>query len=143
MEELTKNIIDETKLDPTVARAAIGLVLLFLRDEDKTGNVATMIGKLPGSERDIEAAQSVGDGGVTQVIEGFTSLVGRGRADVNILAGQLEKLGVSEAQTDVLVQHVVKRAEKLLGPEGAEKIMNIMQSLRERTDTATDLRKQA
>ena len=142
MEELTKNIIDETKLDPTVARAAIGLVLLFLRDKDKTGNVATMIGKLPGSERDIEAAQSVGDGGVTQVIEGFTSLVGRGRADVNILAGQLEKLGVSEAQTDILVRHVVKRAEKLLGPEGAEKIEGIMQSLRERTDTRTDLRQQ-
>ncbi|MGJ0452045.1 MAG: hypothetical protein ACR65T_02270 [Methylocystis sp.] len=143
MEELTSNVVSETKLDPTVAKAALGLVLGFLRDEDTTGNMQIMIAKMPRAQQDIEAAQSVGDGGVTQVIEGMTSFIGHGRADVNILAGQLEKLGISEAQTDALVREVLKRAENILGAEGAEKIRNILPALRERTDSPTDLRKRA
>ncbi len=112
MEKLTSSVVSETKLDPTVAKAALGLVLSFLRDKDTTGNMQVMIAKMPRAQQDIEAAQSVGDGGVTQVIEGMTSFIGHGRADVNILAGQLEKLGISEAQTDALVRQVINRAEE-------------------------------
>ncbi|HEY8124303.1 MAG TPA: hypothetical protein VIF88_02635 [Methylocystis sp.] len=143
MEKLTSNVVSETKLDPTVAKAAIGLVLSFLRDKDTTGNMQVMIAKMPRMQQDIEAAQSVGDGGVTQAIEGMTSFIGRGRADVNILAGQLEKLGISEAQTDALVRQVINRAADILGPEGAEKIRNILPALRERSDSPTDLRHSA
>lgn len=143
MEKLTSSVVSETKLDQTVAKAALGLVLSFLRDKDTTGNMQVMIAKMPRAQQDIEAAQSVGDGGVTQVIEGMTSFIGRGRADVNILAGQLEKLGISEAQTDALVRQVINRAEEILGPEGAEKIRNILPALRERSDAPTDLRHSA
>ena len=73
----------------------------------------------------------------------MTSFIGHGRADVNILAGQLEKLGISEAQTDALVRQVINRAEEILGPEGAEKIRNILPALRERSDLPTDLRHSA
>lgn len=143
MEELMSNVTAAAKLDPTVAKAAIGLVLRFLRDEDKSGNVATMIAKMPRAQEAIEASLSTGDGGVTQVIEGMTSFIGHGRADLNILAGQLEKLGVSEAQTDALVREVLARAENVIGVEGAEKIRDILPALRERTDLPTDLRRSA
>ena len=52
MEELTSNVVSETKLDPTVAKAAIGLVLGFLRDKDTTGNMQVMIAKMPRAQRD-------------------------------------------------------------------------------------------
>jgi hypothetical protein len=143
MEELTTNVIAETKLDPTIAKAAIGLVLRFLRDEDKTGNMSVMIAKMPRAQEALDTAQYTSDAGVTQVIEGMTSFIGHGRADLNILAGQLEKLGISEAQTDALVREVVKRAENILGADGAAKIMSILPALRERTDLPTDLRHSA
>lgn len=143
MEELATKVVAATKLDPTIAKAAIGLVLRFLRDVDTTGNVATMIAKMPRAQEALEASLSTGDGGVTQVIEGMTSFIGHGRADVNILAGQLEKLGVSEAQTDALVREVLTRAENVIGAEGAEKIRDILPALRERTDSPTDLRRTA
>lgn len=143
MEDLTKNVVAETKLDPTVAKAAIGLVLGFLRDKDKTGNMSVMIAKMPRAQEALDTAQYTGDGGVTQVIEGMTSFIGHGRADLNILAGQMEKLGISEAQTDALVHEVVKRAENILGADGAAKIKSILPALRERTDLPTDLRHSA
>jgi len=143
MEELTTNVVADTKLDPTIAKAALGLVLGFLRDKDKTGNMEIMIAKMPRAQEVIETSQFVGDGGVTQVIEGMTSFIGHGRADVNILAGQLEKLGISEAQTDALVRLILKRAENIIGAEGAEKIRNMLPALRERTDLPTDLRQSA
>lgn len=143
MEDLTKNVVAETKLDPTVAKAAIGLVLGFLRDKDKTGNMSVMIAKMPRAQEALDTAQYTGDGGVTQVIEGMTSFIGHGRADLNILAGQMEKLGISEAQTDALVREVVKRAENILGADGAAKIKSILPALRERTDLPTDLRHSA
>ncbi len=143
MEELTTNVVAETKLDPTIAKAAIGLVLSFLRDEDKTGNMQVMIAKMPRAQEAIDTAQYTGDGGVTQVIEGMSSFVGHGRADLNILAGQLEKLGISEAQTDALLRAVLKRAENILGADGVEKIRSILPALRQRTDSPTDLRRTA
>lgn len=143
MEELTTNVVADTNLDPTIAKAALGLVLGFLRDKDKTGNMEIMIAKMPRAQEVIEASQFVGDGGVTQVIEGMASFIGHGRADVNILAGQLEKLGISEAQTNALVRQVLKRAENIIGAEGAEKIRNMLPALRERTDSPTDLRRSA
>ncbi len=143
MEELTTNVVADTKLDPTIAKAALGLVLGFLRDKDTTGNMEIMIAKMPRAQEVIEASQHVGDGGVTQVIEGMASFIGHGRADVNILAGQLEKLGISEVQTDALVRQVLKRAENVIGAEGAEKIRSILPALRERTDSPTDLRQSA
>jgi hypothetical protein len=143
MEELTTNVVADTNLDPRIAKAALGLVLGFLRDKDKTGNMEVMIAKMPRALEVIEASQFVGDGGVTQVIEGMSSFIGHGRADLNILAGQLEKLGISEAQTDALVRQVLKRAENIIGAEGAEKIKSILPALRERTDSPTDLRQSA
>ena len=143
MEELTTNVIADTKLDPTIAKAALGLVLGFLRDKDTTGNMEVMIAKMPRAQEVIEASQFVGDGGVTQVIEGMSSFIGHGRADLNILAGQLEKLGVSEAQTDALVRQVLKRAEMSSARRAPRRLKSILPALRERTDSPTDLRQSA
>ena len=98
MELLTTNVMDATGLDPAIAKAAIGQVLLFLRGEAPLGHVAEFIDKMPGAHEAVEAAAAHGDGGVTAAIEGMTSFMGRGRADTNILAGRLVDLGLDETQ---------------------------------------------
>lgn len=143
MEELTSNVTAATKLEPTVATAAIGHVLLFLRDKDASGHVAEMIEKMPRAHEAVAAAASTGDGGVTQVIEAMTSFMGHGRVDLNILAGKLENLGVSEAQTYALLKEVLARAETLIGPEATGKIRAILPELAERSSPRSELRRSA
>jgi hypothetical protein len=84
MEQLTDRVVQTTSLEPSIAKAAIGMVLMFLRDEVPEGRVAEFIDKMPGARAAVAAAQARGDGGVTQVIEGLTSFMGHGRADLNI-----------------------------------------------------------
>lgn len=122
MEQLTDRAIQTTSLEPSIARAAIGMVLMFLRDEVPEGRVAEFIDKMPGARAAVAAAQAKGDGGVTQAIEGLTSFMGHGRADLNILIGKLANLGVTETQARQLLQETLVRAEALIGPEGAAKI---------------------
>jgi hypothetical protein len=98
------------------------MVLMFLRDEVPEGRVAEFIDKMPGARAAVAAAQARGDDGVTQVIEGLTSFMGHGRADLNILIGKLANLGVTETQARQLLDETLTRAEVLIGPEGAAKI---------------------
>ncbi len=133
MEEMEKRVVETTKLDPAVAKAAIGHVLLFLRDEVPGGHVAEFIDKNPRAREFVAAADATGDGGVTQAIEAFTSFMGHGRWDLNVLAGKLANLGLTEAQSERLLEEVLARTEFLIGPEGAEKIRSIMPALAQRS----------
>ncbi len=132
MEKLTRDVMDTTGLDPSIARAAIGYVLLFLRNEAPQGHVAEFIEKMPRAHQAIEAALARGDGGVTVAIEGMTSFMGRGRADTNILAGRLMNLGLDQKQIIGLANEILLRAEALVGVEGAARIREVMPSLAER-----------
>lgn len=143
MEELARRVIETTSLEPTIAKAAIGTVLLFLKDEAPDSHVGEFIDKTPLAQQFVAAAGAAGDGGVTQVIEGMTSFMGRGRADVNILAGKLEKLGLTQRQTDALLRQVLARAEVLIGREGVTKIMTILPALAERTRGPEEMRRSA
>jgi hypothetical protein len=134
MEKLTRDVTDVTGLEPAIAKAAIGHVLLFLRNEAPQGHVAEFIDKMPTAREAVEAAAASGDGGVTAVIEGMTSFMGRGRADTNILAGRLMNLGLTGKQIVSLVDEMLSRAETLVGPEGAAKIRAILPALGERVD---------
>jgi hypothetical protein len=134
MELLTTNVMDATGLDPAIAKAAIGQVLLFLRGEAPQGHVAEFIDKVPGAHEAVEAAAAHGDGGVTAAIEGMTSFMGWGRADTNILGGKLVNLGLDEKQIKGLVNQILGRAEAAVGAEGAAKIRAILPSLDERFD---------
>ncbi|QGM45985.1 hypothetical protein [Methylocystis heyeri] len=136
MEKLTTDVMDATGLDPSIAKAAIGHVLLFLRNEAPQGRVAEFIDKTPKAQEAIEAAAAHGDGGVTVAIEGMTSFMGRGRADTNILAGRLANLGLDERQIMALVSRIVSRAEILLGPEDAARIKSLLPMLDERLGIA-------
>ncbi|MGE5388120.1 MAG: hypothetical protein ACM3NE_04445 [Hyphomicrobiales bacterium] len=126
MEQLTDRVVQKTSLEPSIAKAAIGMVLMFLRDEVPEGRVAEFIDKMPGARAAVAAAQARGDGGVTQAIEGLTSFMGHGRADLNILIGKLANLGVTETQARQLLDETLTRAEVLIGPEGAAKIRAII-----------------
>jgi hypothetical protein len=136
MEELSRRVVESTSLDPSVAKAAIGHVLLFLRDEVPQGHVAELIDKMQGAREAVAAAQAKSDGGVTQVIEGMTSFMGHGRADLNILVGKLANLGLTETQSARLIEETLSRAEALIGVEGVAKIRAILPALAERSGVA-------
>ncbi len=133
MEELSRRVIDVTSLDPAIAKVAIGHVLLFLRDEVPGGHVAEFIDKMKGAREAVAAAQSTGDGGVTQAIEAMTSFMGHGRADLNILVGKLANLGLTETQSENLLREIVARAEILIGADGVAKIKAMLPALAERS----------
>lgn len=122
MEEWTDRVVQSTSLEPSIAKAAIGMVLMFLRDEVPEGRVAEFIEKTPGAREAVAAAQARGDGGLTQAIEGLTSLMGHGRADLNMLIGKLANLGLNEGQCARLLEETLTRAPALIGAEGAAKI---------------------
>jgi hypothetical protein len=140
MEKLTRDVTDVTGLDPSIAKAAIGHVLLFLRNEAPQGHVAEFIDKMPKAREAVEAAAARGDGGVTMAIEGMTSFMGRGRVDTNILAGRLANLGLDEGQIMALVSEIVDRAEDLLGAEGVERIRSLLPMLGERLGTTAPVK---
>jgi hypothetical protein len=132
MEKLTRDVTDVTGLEPSIAKAAIGHVLLFLRNEAPEGHIAEFIDKMPKAHEAVEAAAASGDGGVTAAIEGMTSFMGHGRVDTNILAGRLLNLGLNQRQIVDLVNEVLSRAESVVGAEGAAKIRKILPALNER-----------
>jgi hypothetical protein len=135
MEELKRRVVDATALDPAVAKAAIGHVLLFLRDKVPGGHVAEFIDKMKGAREMVDAAQAASDAGVTQAIEGMTSFMGHGRADLNILAGKLSNLGLTEAQSERLLTEILSRADVLIGADGVAKIRAILPALNERSSS--------
>lgn len=51
--------------------------------------------------------------------------------DVNVLAGKLENLGLTEAQVGSLVNEIVSRAEILIGAAGAATIRQFLPALAE------------
>lgn len=133
MEDLTRRVVDSTSLEPSIAKAAIGHVLLFLRDKVPGGHVDEFIAKMKGAHEAVAAAQAADDSGVTQAIEGMTSFMGHGRADLNILVGKLANLGLTEAQSARLIEETVARAKSLIGDEGVAKIRAILPALAERS----------
>ncbi|WP_442753814.1 hypothetical protein ACNHKD_12490 [Methylocystis sp. JAN1] len=133
MEELSRRVVETTSLEPSIAKAAIGHVLRFLRDEVPEGHVAEFIDKMPGAREAVAAAQAASDGGVTQAIEGMTSFMGHGRADLNILVGKLANLGLTQEQSERLIEETLLRANALIGEEGAAKIRAMLPALAERS----------
>jgi hypothetical protein len=136
MEQLADRVVQTTSLEPSIAKAAIGTVLMFLRDEVPEGRVAEFIDKMPGARAAVAAAQARSDGGVTQAIEGLTSFMGHGRADLNILIGKLANLGVTETQARQLLDETLTRAEALIGPEGAARIRAMLPEMAMRSGVA-------
>lgn len=133
MEEMFTRVEGATALEPHIAKAAIGYVLMFLRDEVPGGHVGEFIDKSPRAQEFVAAAQAKSDGGVTEAIEGLTSFMGHGRWDLNNLAGKLANLGLTEAQTDSLLREVLARAEVLIGNEGIREIREALPELRMRS----------
>lgn len=133
MDEMFNRVEGATMLAPHIAKAAIGHVLLFLRDEVPGGRVGAFIDGSPRAKEFVSAALARSDGGVTQFIEGMTAFVGNGRWDLNALAGKLANLGLTEAQTDALLREVIARAEVLIGDEAITDLRDALPSLRMRS----------
>ncbi len=138
MQDFTDSLIAATGLDASIANAAAGHVLLFLRDKAPQGQVAEYVSKTPQAQQAIAAAEANEDGRLTQIIEGLTGFMGHGRADVNILLGKLIGLGLDEKQIRRLLDAAtLSRAEDLIGVAGAREIREILPAPTLRTSDET------
>ncbi len=132
MDILTQNVVTATELEPRIVKPALGHVLLFLRDKVPSGHVGELIDKNKDAREAVNAAEAASDSGVTAFIEGMTSFIGHGRADLNILVGKLMNLGLTEAQIKTLFDQFLARADVLLGPDGVVKVRDIVTHMDER-----------
>ena len=126
MQIFTDSLIAVTGLDAATAKAAIGQVLLFLRDKAPQGRIAAYVANTPQAQDAIAAAEAADDGGLARVIERVTRFTGNGRADVNILVGELIRLGLDEKQIRQLFDETLSRAEDLLGEAGVHEVREIL-----------------
>ena len=137
MQDFTDSLIAATGLDASIAKAAIGDVLLFLRDKAPRGRVAAYISSTPQAQEAVAAAEAREDGNLAHVIEGMTSFTGHGRADVNILVGRLIGLGLDERQIWKLFAATFSRVEDLIGAAGVREIREILPAPTPRTSNQT------
>ncbi len=126
MQDFTDNLIAATGLDASTAKAAIGEVLLFLRDKAPLGRVAEYVASAPQAQEAVKAAESAENPRLAQVIEGLTRFTGHGRADVNVLIGELIGLGLDETQIRRVFDETLSRAEDLLGAAGVREVRDIL-----------------
>ena len=122
MQNFIDSVIAATGLDASIAKAAIGHVLLFLRDKAPQGRIAEYVSNTPQAQEAIAAAAATEGGGLTQIIEELTRFMGHGRADVNILVGRLIGLGLDERQIRKLLDATLSRAEDLIGAVGVREV---------------------
>ena len=126
MQDFTNNLIAATGMDAATAKAAIGEVLLFLRDKAPQGRVAEYVASAPRAQEALAAAESTGDRRLAQIIEGLTRFTGYGRADVNVLIGELIGLGLDQGQIRRLFDETLSRAEELLGAAGVREVREML-----------------
>jgi hypothetical protein len=126
MQDFTYNLIAATGLDASTAKAAIGEVLLFLRDKAPQGRIAEYVASTPQAQEAVRAAESAEDRRLAQVIEGLTRFTGHGRADVNVLIGELIGLGLDETQIRRVFGETLSRAEDLLGAAGVREVRDML-----------------
>ncbi len=122
MQDFAQSLIAATGLDASTAKAAIGQMLLFLRDKAPGGRVAEYVASTPQAREAVAAAETTGDGRLTQIIEGLTRFTGQGRADVNVLIGGLIGLGLDQKQIRSLFDATIACAGDLIGAEGVREI---------------------
>ena len=120
MEQLFNRIADVTRADIPTARAAVGLVLLFMRDGAPNGHIGELIDKSPSAHQAVAAAMARSDGGVTSIIAGIDSFRGAGSFDTLALEGKLANLGLDKEQINKVITEVFAHADALIGPDGVE-----------------------
>ena len=126
MQDFTDDLIAATELDASIANAAVGDVLLFLRDRAPQGRVAEYVSGSPQAQEAIAAAKATEDASLNQIIERLTRFMGHGRADVNVLVGKLVGLGLDDNQIRELLDATLSRAEDLIGAAGVQEIREVL-----------------
>ncbi len=112
MHTLTVNVIWATALRREIARAAIGHVLLFLRNELPEAHIVEFIEQMPLALAAVDKAAATGNGD--------------GRSNQDILKEKLENLGLNETQIIALIKEIVARAKSILGADDAAKIKRVL-----------------
>ncbi|MBY6239926.1 DUF2267 domain-containing protein [Methylosinus sp. Sm6] len=132
MEELVARISAALGVEPDTARLAVGHVLGFFRKEFPDGPIAELIGKLPGAEEAIAAAEAApaADGGLLGgLLGGLGGLVGGSKGDLMALAAKLSGVGLSMDQSQTLAKEFFAHAEGIVGQEKLKKIADSVPGL--------------
>jgi predicted lipid-binding transport protein (Tim44 family) len=119
MEELIARLSATLGIEAETARLAVGHVLAFFRKEFPDGPAAELIGKLPGAEEAIaaaEAAPPAADGGLLGgLLGGLGGLIGGSKGDLMALAGRLSGAGLSLDQSQALAKEFFDHARGVVG----------------------------
>jgi hypothetical protein len=126
MDELIARIATAIGVEASVATAAVGHVLEFLRKEFPNGPVAELISKLPGSEEAINAATTSSAQAPASGLGGLMGAAG----GVMGLAAKLNSLGLDMGQIQKLAKEVLGHAEQVVGRENVEKIVGAIPALK-------------
>jgi hypothetical protein len=129
MEDLLKRISTTVGIDENTAKAAVGHVLAFLNKELPEGPVSDLLGKIPGSQEAIAAAETTPVEGLGAALGGLGSLLGGAKGDIMALAGKLSGIGLDMGQMQKLSHEIFAHAEDLIGKENVDKIIAAIPAL--------------
>jgi hypothetical protein len=125
MDELIARVTTALGVDATVAKIAIGHVLVFLQKELPDGPVAELIGGLPGAQEAVDAAAASDPGASGGVLGGLMS----GAGGLMALAGKLGQTGLNMGQMQTLAKEFFAYAEGVIGKENVQKIAGAVPGL--------------
>jgi hypothetical protein len=132
MQDLIASVSATTGVDETTAKAAIGHVLLFLRNEAPQGRIGELIDKIPWAREAVAAAEARSDSGVNALMGVYDSLMGQRSVDVNVLYENLKNVGLDEKKATAVLNEVLTHAESLIGKEGVASVMSEIPALAKR-----------
>lgn len=142
MEQLINRIADMTGKDQSLARTALGFILLFLRDEAPMSRIGELIDKHQVAHQAVSAALAASDGGLTSAMAASESFIGKGQFDTLALESKLSNLGFDKAQIDDILTEVFSHADTLIGADGLEHMQKNHPEFASVVEHATRMREQ-
>ncbi len=112
MDELIARITEATRLDPTTAQKAVGIILAFIQKEGPPAEVAKLFAAMPGSE---EVAAQSGDGGPGGLMGGFMGMMGGG--GIMALGTKLMGAGIPMNQLEPLGRELFTYGQEKAGED--------------------------
>jgi len=118
MENLIGHLVMFAGVDESVAREAIGHLLVFLQMRNSGGPADELIAKLPGAEDAIEIAKAArGRGVLGSFVADVGGAMGGATGDSLALAAKLLGLGMSQEQLQRFAKQFFLFAERTIGKE--------------------------
>lgn len=119
MQELIQRIVQNVGLDPSVAEAAVGIIMKFLATEGPQDKMAEIMAMLPGADKVI-AADGGGGGGLMGALGG---MMGGSMGGLMGVMGQLGQAGVGMGDIQNVTNEIVGYAKEKAGADTVNAVL--------------------